>query len=91
MKNRIYESMTRVQHYGLTIRVWKTEEEFTFESHDEKITDAIKRLVLSRFAAHPLWVLAKSISETLDAFTDVSAYEILDANGNGCVVYPDWK
>lgn len=80
MPNRIYESMTRVQLGEYTIRVWQIEKGTITNGPDRYITEALN--------VCPPSVLL--ISETLDQFPDVSAYEILDANGNGAIVYPDW-
>ena len=84
MKNRIYESMTRVQLTEFTIRVWATETA-AYPGPRMEIVEAIHR-ISPRGS-----FFRERIIETLDAFPDVSAYEILDAQGNGCIVYPDWK
>jgi len=82
-KNRIYESMTRIVHGGYTIRVWTRESEFQWRDKSGpriEIVEAIESLPPS----------PTQIAHTLDTFEDVSAYEILDAEGNGAIVYPDW-
>ena len=91
MKNRVYESMTRVVMGQFTVRVWCIEKEISYEGTfidyellkfgpRQEIMDAIAGLYT-----------AQDISEALDKFPRVSAYEILDRNGNGAIVYPDWK
>ena len=84
-KNRQYESMTRVRHYDCTVRVWCTETMIKLGPRPE-IEAAIK-------AVEPLRVGSKwplDIAYALDAFPDVTAYEILDERGNGAIVYVDW-
>jgi len=81
--NRIYESMTRIQHYQFTVRVWCRETEFNWRDKSGPRSEIVE--ALEHLPASPLL-----IAETLDAFSEVSAYEILDENGNGAIVYPDW-
>ena len=85
-KNREHESMTRVQRLECVVRVWCTETEWRPGPRPE-IEGAIRRIVYYG-DAHDL---ARSIGKVLDEFEDVSAYEILDEQGNGAIVYPDWK
>jgi len=80
MKNRQYESMTKVVKNNLTVRVWRTEQEFTTGNN----SDIYAAIVLANDDP-------QSISEILDTFTNVAAYEILDKDGNGALVYPDWN
>lgn len=78
--NRQYESMTKVVRGDLVIRVWRTETKFT--SGDNEDIKAAITLTPSNYEA---------ISEVLDTFPDIAAYEILDKDGNGALVYPDWN
>lgn len=84
--NRRYESMTRVQHGGLTVRVWRTEESHTYGPNEE-----IEKTIRS---VH-IWPNPHStsllISRALDGLPNIAAYEILDGEGHGAIVYPDWK
>lgn len=81
MKNRIYESMTRVVVGRYTVRVWRTESSFVLGPNYE-VLQRLKGLVdMDR----------EMISSTLDALSDIAAYEILDEQGHGSIVYPDWK
>lgn len=79
--NRQYESMTKVVKGDLVVRVWRTEKSFTGgENHDIKA--AINRVdVASKLG----------ISIALDNLPNIAAYEILDKDGNGALVYPDWN
>jgi len=78
--NRQYESMTKVVKDHLIVRVWRTEQEFTTGNN----SDIKAAIVLAN--ADP-----QSISEILDTFPNIAAYEILDKDGNGALVYPDWN
>ena len=80
MKNRQYESMTKVVKDRLIVRVWRTEQEFTTGNN----SDIYSAVVLANDDP-------QSISEILDTFPNVAAYEILDKDGNGALVYPDWN
>jgi len=91
-KNRIYESMTRVRHYDCVVRVWCTETQIKLGPRPEieaaiKAIEPFRRLDPSHVGS--TWPL--DIAYALDAFPDVTAYEILDERGNGAIVYPDWK
>jgi hypothetical protein len=78
--NRQYESMTKVVKGDLVVRVWRTETSFTGgENHD--IIVAINKTDEDYHA----------LSIALDSLPDIAAYEILDKNGNGALVYPDWN
>ena len=80
MKNRQYESMTKVVKDRLIVRVWRTEQEFTTGNN----SDIYSAVVLANDDP-------QSISEILDTFPNIAAYEILDKDGNGALVYPDWN
>ena len=78
--NRQYESMTKVVKDRLIVRVWRTEQEFTTGNN----SDIYSAVVLANDDP-------QSISEILDTFPNIAAYEILDKDGNGALVYPDWN
>lgn len=78
-KNRVYESMTKVHTGNYTIRVWCIEKEFK-PGPREDVHQAI--------AGH---MRIAQIAFALELLPDISAYEILDNQGNGAIVYPDWK
>jgi len=80
MKNRQYESMTKAVKDRLIVRVWRTEQEFTTGNN----SDIYSAIVLANDDP-------QSISEILDTFPNIAAYEILDKDGNGALVYPDWN
>lgn len=78
--NRQYESMTKVVKGDLVVRVWRTEDKFT-SGKNKDIQIAIA-LADTSYGA---------ISESLDSLPNIAAYEILDKDGNGALVYPDWN
>ena len=79
---KIFESMTRLEVGGYTVRVWRQEEGFV-SGPSWEVTEALKifEVVVPSVGA---------ISEVLEAIGRVNAYEVLDKNGNGLVVYTDW-
>ena len=81
MPNRVYESMTRVEVGGFVVRVWMPETTFTM-GPNQLVLEALKDLGA---AAYP-----KEIVALLDAIKP-AAFEILDGDGNGGLVYPDWS
>jgi hypothetical protein len=90
--NRQYESMTRFVVAGLTIRVWCEEREFRAGPNQE----VLRRLKDGLPSDAHLRALGATdrvylISRELDALPNVSAYEILDEQGHGAIIYPDWK
>ena len=78
--NRVHETMTRVLAGIYAVRVWRAVDKAT-QGPDREVAAAIRQ-------ASPTFA---GLTAALDALTDVAAYEILDANGNGALVYPDWK
>lgn len=72
--------MTKVVKGDLVVRVWRTETSFTGGENSD-----IKSAIILAPASH------KAISEILDTLPNIAAYEILDKDGNGALVYPDWN
>jgi benzoyl-CoA reductase/2-hydroxyglutaryl-CoA dehydratase subunit BcrC/BadD/HgdB len=80
--NRCYETMTRVCVGVYTVRVW-TETRYQKFGPNEEVVNAM--YLLSQHDVTP-----GSISSVIDGLEDISAYEILDKDGNGSVTYPNW-
>jgi hypothetical protein len=78
--NRCYETMTRVVVGVYTVRVW-TETMYQKFGPNEEVVNAM-------YLLHD--VTPGSISAVIDGLDDISAYEILDKDGNGSVTYPNW-
>lgn len=86
MKNRVYESMTRVRHSGCTVRVWATEAGMRYGPRAD-----IEYAIVTTPQIDDVMAQANAIAQALEPFEEISAYEILDERGNGAIVYPDWK
>lgn len=78
----VFESITRVvTESDYVVRVWHDEaSEAAYDARHNAITELIRANAVSRDA------IASAI-RTLDGW---AAYEIIDAYGNGRVVYRDW-
>lgn len=85
--NRLYESMTlcSVQHFR--VRVWRTETA-QVSGPDVAVVQALKAL---SFDYRYDRLTPELIAGAIDALDRIAAFEILDLNGNGSIVYPDWN
>lgn len=94
MTNRVFESMTRVVHrtdrWGkAVIRVWRDEPACTLGPDPEVIAhlDMIRwPLPIDSFAAY-----GEAIIQHLMTLPRVAAIEVLNEDGNGGLLYPDWS
>src|SRR5690348_3820865 len=102
MKNRCWETMTTVwvKATGARFRVWRTIKIHSV-GPDLKVHSILKWLTLN------LWDMDKKqqklvrddeelsfkvMKELEEAIGDeLAAVEYVDANGHGCILYPDWK
>lgn len=87
-KNRQYESMTYIECGAYNVRVWSTCDDFTFGPSASVIL-ALKEVLSAQ--TQPEHVLPHHIACALDKLDEVAAYEILDYNKQGALVYPDWR
>jgi hypothetical protein len=81
MANRVYETMTQAFACGFRVRVWRA-------SADMKMGPEYEIFVK---LSETIWKDENDIAEAIEKFEGVSAYEIVDAHGNGVCVYPDWQ
>lgn len=84
--NRVVEVMTRRVVGPYTIRVWsKVNADVHKIGPDNRVNRALS--LLHEFSG------TKAIMDAIDRLGPelVAAYEILNHNGNGTVVYPDWN
>jgi len=79
--NLLYESMTRIQWGAWTIRVWRQ-----FEAGDVVDNGDIHEVVESEVRL--AW--AGDVVKRILKLDRVNAVELVDASGNGTVVYKDW-
>lgn len=92
--NRQIESMTRLKVARLTIRVWRTEEQSAVIDNRDllywqsrwkgNVTDV-------EFSKEYEGALMTKLAEELEKFPRIAAIEILNLDGNGILIYPDWK
>jgi len=80
--NRQLESITKGTTERFTVRVWRTEDSLDGINNSD-IQSEIKKC--HYYQTH------QQVAEDLEKFPRVAAVEVLDTNGNGIVVYPDWK
>lgn len=78
-KNRIMESMTRIEKTNYIVRVWRKEESLRPCDNADIIraTAGIEERT--------------DLIEAIEALPRVEAIEVLDRFGNGVILYPDWK
>ncbi len=91
--NPIRESMTRVVVGGYTVRVWRDE---PLEGDLEQSRTSVRLRIASAFhdairdqTNHASEL--RSWIKRIAALDRVAAVELLDADGCGEIVYPDWK
>jgi hypothetical protein len=81
-KNRVVESMTRLTIGPYSVRIWRTEA--SMDSADNAdLRDALRTVDPYLGPAH--------IAKVVESFERVAAIEVLDADGNGSILYPDWS
>jgi hypothetical protein len=94
-KNRCVETMTKMEfHHHLYVRVWSNCEQpdralANFMGPDEKVVAVINSVLEVRLRS--LTELLEYLRDELENLDHVAAYEIVDSEGQGVVVYPDWK
>ena len=86
MKNRVCERMVRFAGKYLVIRVWVT-------ANQEFETDVAKlKSLLSTFTLTPATEAnMKMIICAIEEFENIAAAEILNLDGEGILLYPDWN
>lgn len=84
---RAYELMRKVAVGPLTIRLWIDSDDGLCEECEERADElALCASTLADEDDVPL-LLAEKLANTL---LGLNAVEVLDADGNGGLVYPDW-
>lgn len=79
----LYESMTRIQWGGWTIRIWRKRQPKT-----RPIVVEIQRLLDK---LDPAKISDEQLASKLIRFKSINAVEVVDRSaGNGTVVYKDW-
>lgn len=88
LPNVVYETMTRVQFGDYTIRVWRNCGSMFRMGPDREILSMFRQMAKEYFGDRPE---REEIVDRLRNMMDVEAFEILDGEGNGGLMYPDWK
>jgi len=86
MPNRVCEQMVRFVADNLTIRVWITANQ-NFDVDTKPLRDLISTFKLTQSTQSNMRMIICEI-EKLD---NIAAAEVLDQNGNGLLLYPDWN
>lgn len=81
-KNPVYETMTKVELHGCKVRVWREEKSLCL-GPDTEIAAIIRDCIENRWSC-------REIARNIASLPRVAAVEVLHADGNGLVHYPDW-
>lgn len=85
-KNRQYESMTKLKVLGYTVRLWR-------EEPDPSEVDNSDIIRLGKELDDGIYVQPPSAGWIAEMFSTVkrsAAVEVLNQDGNGVLIYPDW-
>lgn len=88
--NTIYETMTKVSLGHSTVRVWRSSAVIAL-GPDPEIQATIRNIQRLMFDTHSVEDTRLAILQKIASMPGVEAVEVLDPNGNGGLVYPDWK
>ena len=88
MKTPEYETMTRIEGGGYTVRVWCSSPTLAF-GPDAEIEQKLLGLHFSITKPLSIEEAFEEVSEVLKKCARVSAYEVLNDLGDGVVFYPD--
>lgn len=97
MKNRCVETMTKMRFHHLFVRVWSNCEQpeltlMGFFGPDERVIDIVEQVINSdQHKGISGYCDIELLRDELEKLEHVAAYEIVDSEGQGIVVYPDWK
>jgi hypothetical protein len=81
VKYAVVESMTRIRLAKGAVRVWR--DQGSLENFDTWDNDDLRRAIRRNMTT-------REIVEALTALPRVAAIEVLDDDGNGVVIYPEW-
>ena len=101
--NRVLESMTKIDDGVFFVRIWAElpEENIANEVFERCPYNAkfmqdwlrgYTKSVEERLITREIWTTeAKRIADTIGQMMHVNAVEVLDRDGQGIILYPDWK
>lgn len=84
MKSPIYESMTKLVLSRNVVRIWRTQPNAA-EAYKVQLDLVGRRGEFDKMPLDP-----PDLARWLLTLRDVSAVEIVDGEGQGCVIYADW-
>ena len=84
---RVYELMRKVLVGPLTIRLWIDADDGLCEQCEERADEIALCASTLADEEDPPMLLAEKLANTLQG---LNAVEVLDDEGNGGLVYPDW-
>lgn len=84
---RVYELMRKVSVGPLTIRLWIDADDGLCEQCEERADEIALCASTLADEEDPPMLLAEKLANTLQG---LNAVEVLDDEGNGGLVYPDW-
>ncbi len=87
--NTVLESMTRLEVCGRVIRIWRDEKNLSYIDNSDLETHADK--IRAAFAPGAIGPTSAELLKGFAAFNRVSAVEVLNENGCGLLLYPDWN
>jgi hypothetical protein len=102
-RNRVLESMTKIDDGVFFVRIWAElpEENIANEVFErcpynaKLMQDWLRRYdnpVEYRSITRENWTIkAKRIADTIGQMVHVNAVEVIDRDGQGFILYPDWK
>lgn len=86
-KNRVWESMTVLRTSGSKVRIWREHSEFK-RGPDEDLMDFWNKegmRILRTYGAQQF------MTQLEHDFPTITAIEVLDRDGDGALLYPDWS
>lgn len=83
-KFAVIESMTRFECLNFNVRVWREENDLEYDNRD--LQKIVKAYETTDWGGYGMRLMIESIT----GLPRVNAVEVLQKNGDGFVIYPDW-
>jgi len=81
MKNKVIEKIIKVVSDKFTVRVWRDVTENVHDNNDD----------INKAVDNYRGTTQETLAEIIGRLNDVAAVEVLDKDGQGTILYPDWK
>jgi hypothetical protein len=87
----VYESMTKLHVGRFLVRVWRAESGLK-DSYEHANRDLyeVAKLLNNKWVENLFVIQPTEVANEYLKLDRINAVEVLDADGNGMVVYPDW-